>query len=197
MKKYLYILIFVISSLFSEFYSLTIKPLVQYKTHLAISINPNCNSQYVNYAIITESNGRIIKTRFISVSEFIRIGMGKQPSKANNTGENMFKKFKIKDCLYKYDSSQCLKTPDLKLFDLWALRYNRNPYCPPDCTPAKNMLVDGFGQHKFRPSWPQIQILQKYGITYINDFFYGENLFQLLADFQKPEWRTEYLNAIE
>ena len=74
-----------ISSLFSEFYSLSPKPLVQYKTHLAISINPNCNSQYVNYAIITESNGRIIKTRFISGSEFIRIGMGKQPSKANNT----------------------------------------------------------------------------------------------------------------
>ena len=197
MKKYFYILIFIISSLFSDFYSLTLKPLVQYKTHLAISINPNCNSQYVNYAIITESNGKIIKTRFISGSEFIRIGMGKQPSKANDTGENMFKKFKIKDCLYKYDSSQCLKTPDLKLFDLWALRYNRNPYCPPDCTPAKHMLVDGFGQHKFRPSWPQIQILQKYGITYINDFFYGENLFQLLADFQKPEWRTEYLNAIE
>ena len=197
MKKFLYILIFVLSTLFSEYYSLSLKSLVQYKTHLAISINPNCNSQYVNYAIITESNGKIIKTRFISGSEFIRIGMGKQPSKANNTGENMFKKFQIKDCLYKYDSSQCLKTPDLKLFDLWALRYNRNPYCPPDCTPAEDMLVDGFGQHKFRPSWPQIQILQNYGITYINDFFYGENLFQLLADFQKPEWRTEYLNATE
>ena len=197
MKKFLYILIFVLSTSFSKYYSLSLKPLVQYKTYLAISINPNCNSQYVNYAIITESNGKIIKTRFISGSEFIRIGMGKQPSKANNTGENMFKKFQIKDCLYKYDSSQCLKTPDLKLFDLWALRYNRNPYCPPDCTPAEDMLVDGFGQHKFRPSWPQIQILQNYGITYINDFFYGENLFQLLADFQKPEWRTEYLNATE
>ena len=59
------------------------------------------------------------------------------------------------------------------------------------------MLVDGFGQDKFRPSWPQIQILQNYGITYISDFFYGENLFQLLADFQNPEWRTKYLNAIE
>ena len=183
MKKYLYILIFIISSLFSDFYSLTLKPLVQYKTHLAISINPNCNSQYVNYAIITESNGRIIKTRFISGSEFIRIGMGKQPSKANNTGENMFEKFKIKDCLYKYDSSQCLKTPNLKLFDLWALRYNRNPYCPPGCTPAKNMLVNGFGQHKFRPSWPQPNT-SKVGITYINDFFYGENYFNYLQIFK-------------
>ena len=96
MKKYLYILIFIISSLFSDFYSLTPKPLVQYKTHLAISINPNCNSQYVNYAIITESNGRIIKTRFISGSEFIRIGMGKQPSKANNTGKICSRNLRLK-----------------------------------------------------------------------------------------------------
>ena len=184
-------------SLFSKYYGLLSKPLFEYKIHLGISINPNYNSQYVSYAIITESNGEIIKKRFITGSEFIRIGMGKQPSKANDSGENMFKKFQIKDCLYKYDSSQCLKTPDLKLFDLWALRYNRNPYCPQDCTPTKDMLVDGFGQYKFRPSWPQIQILQNYGITYISDFFYGENLFQLLADFQNPEWRTKYLNAIE
>lgn len=197
MKRFYYILILIINPLFSDYYSSDSKPFIQNNSYLAISINPNCNSQYVNYAIITESNGKIIKTRFISGSEFIRIGMGKQPSKANNSGENIFQKFQIKDCLYKYDSSQCLKTPDLKLFDLWALRYNRNPYCPPDCTPAKDMLVDGFGQYKFRPSWPQIQILQKYGITYINDFFYGEKLFKLLADFQKPEWRNKYLNATE
>jgi hypothetical protein len=197
MKRFVHIYLLILTSLFSDVYALEYKPLVYLKSHLAISINPNCNSQYVSYAIITESNGKVVKTRFISGSEFIRIGMGKQPSKANNSGENIFKKFQIKDCLYKYDSSQCLKTPDLKLFDLWALRYNRNPFCPPDCTPAKDMLVDGFGQYKFRPSWPQIQILQRYGITYINDFFYGENLFQLLADFQNPEWRNNYLNAKE
>jgi hypothetical protein len=197
MKKYFNVFTFILMSLFSKYYGLLSKPLVEHKIHLGISINPNYNSQYVSYAIITESNGEIIKKRFITGSEFIRIGMGKQPSKANDSGENMFKKFQIKDCLYKYDSSQCLKTPDLKLFDLWALRYNRNPYCPQDCTPTKDMLVDGFGQYKFRPSWPQIQILQNYGITYISDFFYGENLFQLLADFQNPEWRTKYLNAIE
>ena len=147
--------------------------------------------------MITESNGKIIKTRFITGREFILIAMGKQPSEANSNNENLFKRFQIKDCLYKYDSIQCLKKSDLKLFDLWALRYNRNPFCPPDCTPAENMLVQGFGQHKFRPSWPQIQILQNYGITYINDFFYGENLFHLLSDFQKPDWRYKYLNAKE
>ena len=62
MKKYLYILIFIISSLFSDFYSLSPKPLVQYKTHLAISINPNCNSQYVNYAIMVWKICMILKT---------------------------------------------------------------------------------------------------------------------------------------
>jgi hypothetical protein len=123
--------------------------------------------------------------------------MGKQWSAANDVGIDIFKKFKIKDCLYKYDSAECRKKPEPKIFDLWTLRYNRNPFCPSDCIPAEDMLVEGFGQHRTRPSWPQLQILQKYGIIYISDFFYGENLFQLLADFQKPEWRQNYEDAIE
>ena len=53
MKRYIYILIFILTYLSSDYYGILSKPLVQYKTHLAISINPNCNSQYVNYAIIT------------------------------------------------------------------------------------------------------------------------------------------------
>ena len=109
-----------------------------------------------------------------------------------------FIRFRIKPCSYDLFCKATDRPLDyLKLFDLWALRYNRNPYCPIDCTPAENMLVEGFGQHQFRPSWPQIKILQKYGITYINDFFYGENLFELLSDFQNPDWREKYLNAKE
>ena len=197
MNRIIISILFTISCFYPEVKAFSLKPIINVNQHLAISINPNCNSQYVNYAIVSESGGRIVKTRFITAREFILIGMGKQPSKANIKGENLFKRFNIKDCLYKFDSLECLKKPDLKLCDLWALRYNRNPYCPPDCTPKEYMLVNGFGQHKFRPSWPQIQMLQKYGITYINDFFYGENLFLLLSDFQKPEWRSQYLNAKE
>ena len=33
--------------------------------------------------VVTESSGKIIKTRFITAREFILIGMGKQPSEAN------------------------------------------------------------------------------------------------------------------
>ena len=165
--------------------------------HLAISINPGCNSNYINYAIVGESNGKLVYTKFITFKEFISIGMGKQSSAANSVGVNIFKKFNIKDCLYRYDSLDCKKIPEPKIFDLWALRYNRNPFCPSDCIPSENMLVDGLGQHKSRPSWPQLQILQNYGIVYINDFFYGDKLFELLSDFQKPEWRQKYEDAVE
>ena len=136
-------------------------------------------------------------TKFISLNEFIQIAKGKQFSPANQVGKNIFKDFNIKDCFYKIDSLECLKKPEPKIFDLWALRYNRNPFCPPDCSPAEYMLVEGIGQHKRRPSWPQIQILQKYGIVYLNDFFYGDKLFELLSDFQKQEWRQQYQDAVE
>ena len=168
---------------------------VQY--HLAFSINPSHNSGYINFAIIGVNNGKIVYTKFISVSEFILLGMGKQSSPANNIGVNLFEKYDIKECLYKYDSTKCEKMQTLRLYDLWALRYNRNPFCPPDCIPADGMLIQGFGQHRARPSWPQLQILQNYGITYINDFFYGENMFNLLSDIQENDWLNKYINSLE
>ena len=198
MKNLIYVfLISLLNFCFSVIYSNPLKPIVSLKYHLAISINPGANSGYVNYAVVGENAGNLVYTKFISLNEFIRIAKGKQFSPANQVGKNMFKDFKIKDCFYKIDSLECLKKPEPKIFDLWALRYNRNPFCPPECSPAEYMLVEGIGQHKLRPSWPQIQILQKYGIIYLNDFFYGDKLFELLADFQHQEWRQIYQDAVE
>ena len=197
MRLKLIILFFLLYNCISAFYTNLPNYFINLSYHLAISINPGSNSNYVNYAIVGESNGKLVYTKFITFKEFISIGMGKQSSAANSVGVNIFKKFNIKDCLYRYDSLDCKKIPEPKIFDLWALRYNRNPFCPSDCIPSENMLVDGFGQHKSRPSWPQLQILQNYGIVYINDFFYGDKLFELLSDFQKPEWRQKYEDAVE
>ena len=175
MNNLIHIFLFLyLSCCYSIVYSAPIKPNIHLKYHLAISINPGANSSYVNYAIVGENGGSLVYTKFISLDEFIRIAKGKQFSPANQVGKNMFKDFQIKDCFY-----------------------NRNPFCPPDCSPAEYMLVEGIGQHKRRPSWPQIQILQKYGIVYLNDFFYGDKLFELLSDFQKQEWRQLYQDAVE
>jgi hypothetical protein len=197
LKHILTLLLINLTTIGSVVYPNSNDSFIQVDYHLAISINPGGNSGYINYAIIGETNGKLMYTKFISCSEFILIGMGEQWSAANDLGVNIFEQFNIKDCLYKYDSAECKKKPEPKLFDLWTLRYNRNPFCPSDCIPKENMLIEGYGQHKSRPSWPQLQILQQYGITYINDFFYGEKLFKLLADFQKPEWRQLYADAVE
>ena len=165
--------------------------------HLAISINPGHNNSYINFAIISENNGKIISTKFITVAEFIRVGMGKQTSRANEIGTNLFEKYGVKECLYKYDSTDCKNKNGMNIHDLWTLRYNRNPNCPPNCFPTPTMIVEGYSQHKSHPSWPQLQILQKYGIIYINDFFYGENLFKLFVDFQKNDWLSTYQNSTE
>ena len=103
----------------------------------------------------------------------------------------------IKECLYKYDSTQCKHKNEYTLHELWTLRYSRNPFCPPDCLPLDGMVIEGFSQHKGHPSWPQLQILQKYGVIYINDFFYGDNMFKLMADFQKSDWLDTYINSLD
>ena len=165
--------------------------------HLAIAINPGPNNSYLNFAILCENNGRIVSTKFITVTEFIRVAMGKQTSRANDLGINLFEKFGIKDCMYKYDSTSCKKKNEMNIHDLWTLRYNRNPNCPPNCYPTPNMIVQGYSQHKSHPSWPQLQILQQYGILYMNDFFYGENLFKLISDFQNSDWINTYISSTE
>ncbi len=165
--------------------------------HLAFSINPAHNSGFINFAIIGISDNKIIYTKFISVHEFIKVGMGRQISPANTDGLNLFDEHGIKECLYKYDSTQCKFKNVYTLHELWTLRYNRNPFCPPDCLPDDGMVIEGYSQHKGHPSWPQLQILQKYGIIYINDFFYGDNMFKLMADFQKSDWLDNYKNSLD
>ena len=165
--------------------------------HLAFSINPAHNSGFINFAVIGIKNNKIVYTKFISVHEFIRVGMGRQDSPANSVGINLFDEHGVKECLYKYDSTQCKHKNEYTIHELWTLRYSRNPFCPPDCLPADGMVTEGFSQHKGHPSWPQLQILQKYGVIYINDFFYGENMFKLMADFQKTDWLDNYQSSLD
>ena len=76
MNRIIISILFTISCFQPRVKAFSLKPIINVNQHLAISINPNCNSQYVNYAIISESGGRIVKTRFITAREFILIGMG-------------------------------------------------------------------------------------------------------------------------
>jgi hypothetical protein len=109
LKHILTLLLINLTTIGSVVYPNSNDSFIQVDYHLAISINPGGNSGYINYAIIGETNGKLMYTKFISCSEFILIGMGEQWSAANDLGVNIFEQFNIKDCLYKYDSAECKK----------------------------------------------------------------------------------------
>ena len=72
MKNLIHIfLISLLNFCFSAIYSNPLKPIVNIKYHLAISINPGANSGYVNYAVVGENAGNLVYTKFISLNEFI------------------------------------------------------------------------------------------------------------------------------
>jgi len=165
--------------------------------HFAFNINPTINTNNVNYAVIGVSNGRIISKKHISTTNFILQAMGRQQSAANPYKKDLFSEHGLSDCFYKYDSIRDVYMNCFTLEDIWALRYSRNPICPSGCVPIDGMLMDGWSQGTYNPSWPQIQILQQYGVIHPTDFFYGENMFRLFQDMEDPQWIEKYKNATE
>jgi len=131
----------------------------------------------------------------MELKTFLLQAMGKQTSAANFGNIDLFAEYNLSDCFYKYDSISDDYSECFTLEDLWTLRYSRNPICPVGCIPAPGMKIDGWSQGKFHPSWPQIQILQEYGVIQDSDFFYGENMFKLFQDVEKPDWIDTYKNA--
>ncbi len=170
--------------------------LVQYE--FAFNLAPSYNSQLVSFAIVASRDGKVINKRFISETSFIRQVAGLELSKANPDQIDLFEKYELTDCFYKYDSIKDLYVDGyncFRLVDLWALKYGRNPFCPEGCVPLEGSLMKGWAAQNYRPSWPQLQILQQYGVIYVNDFFHGENMFNLFSDMKDSKWINTYVNA--
>lgn len=170
--------------------------LVQYE--FAFNLATSYNSQLVSFAIVASRDGKVINKRFISETSFIRQVAGLELSKANPEKIDLFEKYELTDCFYKYDSIKDLFVDGYNCFrltDLWALKYGRNPFCPGECIPTEDMLVKGWATENFRPSWPQLQILQQYGVIYIDDLFHGEDMFRLFSDMKDSKWISTYVNA--
>lgn len=184
--------------LFSNFTSKEDKDISHFvEYHFAFNINPTINTGNVNYAVVAVSNGKIVSKKSMNATNFILQAMGRQQSAANPYKKDLFAEHNLSDCFYKYDSIKDVYLECFTLEDLWALKYNRNPICPEGCLASDGLLIDGWSQGKFNPSWPQIQILQQYGVINPTDYFYGENMFRLFQDMEKPQWIENYKNASE
>jgi hypothetical protein len=163
--------------------------------HFAFNINSSHNSGLINYAVVGVRDGKIVSKKPMELKTFLLQAMGKQTSAANFENIDLFAAYNLSDCFYKYDSISDNYSECFTLEDLWTLRYSRNPICPVGCIPSPGMKIDGWSQGKFHPSWPQIQILQEYGVIQDSDFFYGENMFKLFQDIENPDWIDKYKKA--
>jgi len=168
--------------------------------HLGFSLNPTHNSGIVSFCVVGENNGKLVYKKFVSKKSWLRQGMGFDLSPANSIGHSLFEEYQLDDCFYKYDSikdvySDTIHCFQTKLDDLWALRYKRHPHCPEGCQLTAGMVEFGWAQKNFMPSGAQMRILVKYGVSWINDIFYGPNMFKLFQDVADPDWVDAYKNA--
>jgi len=171
------------------------------KAHFGFSINPTANSGLITYAIVeTDQDNKIVGRTIVTRNNWILQMKGEQRSKANVEGIDLWSKYEIGDCFWmldpkidKYIAQKC--ETKISIDDLWRLRYNRNPEYRQDKITSDLSIVGGWAANAFRPNWPQVQILQNYGIIFISDFFFGEGMFQLLKDLQDPSWLETYKTA--
>jgi hypothetical protein len=170
-------------------------------SHFGFSINPTANSGLITYAIVeTDENNKMLSRKVVSRNNWILMMRGLQWSKANPDKKDLWSEQGIGDCFWildnsmdKYISLDCIAQRNVN--DLWRLRYSKNPQYRQDKVTSDSKIVGGWAANAFRPNWPQIQILQNYGIVYISDFFYGENMFKLMKDVQEETWVDTYVAA--
>ncbi|MBL4704464.1 MAG: hypothetical protein JKY54_08075 [Flavobacteriales bacterium] len=171
------------------------------RAHFGFSINPTANTGLITYAVVeTDENNKILSRKIVSRNNRILMMRGLQYSKANPEKKDLWSEKEIGDCFWlldnskdKYEALNCIA--QLNVDDLWRLRYNKNPQYRQDKVTSDSKIIGGWAANAFRPNWPQIQILQKYGIVYISDFFFGDNMFQLMKDVQEDTWVDAYIAA--
>ena len=144
----------------------------------SFSINPTANSGLITYAIVeTNKENKIVRRTILSRNNWILQMKGEQKSKANIEGVDLWSKHEIGDCFWmldpnldKYIAQNC--ETKVNIDDLWRLRYNRN-WSTDRIKLLDLNIVGGWVYNPFRPNWPQVQILQNYGIIFISDFWRG------------------------
>lgn len=157
------------------------------KYHFAIGIFFSANSQLITYAVITEINGVFVGTQILNKQRFMYYILGHWPTPANPQRKNLLEAHGIDSCFLTVNYSNKINGYYAKPFhDLWKLRYNTHP--------ISYDLPSGWSQDTYKPSMAQTNFLyQNYGVKNIKlDYFYGDSLYKLLHDMQKPEWVLTY-----
>lgn len=161
-------------------------PLATWTFGVGLMTGPS--SQPFSLFLVQELEQRIIHTEPLSRGAFVAQVQGEIPSKANPTGENLFRKYNVSACVHPYDSTFIV--PDCSPFDqLWKLRFWEYPFKVRD----GSHVQQGWAEKPMMPSERQMAILGTYGIlNYSVDLARGADAFRLLRDVTDTLWVDRY-----
>jgi hypothetical protein len=142
------------------------------KKYFGFSLQPNY-SYLITFVIVEVDSKGVVNRTFMERKDWLHQLVGIQTSVANPSGKNLLKDAGIDG-------------PDV-INELWKLRYSETPY-------GGQAIEKGWAGKPTIPSNGQMEMLKKFGVNSINDFFYGENLINLLKAMQDPGWVAEYQN---
>lgn len=143
---------------------------------LGFMLLPGSNT-LVRFYEVHENEDHSLKYTQLTMDGFVYRAMGKERSKANPYGKNLFESYGIKD-------------PNI-VSQLWKLRYKEYPYW------TQGKAEAGWANHDKSdemPSPAQFAILSKYGIKRLQDLCYGDMAFLLLKDMCDGNWVSQYSN---
>lgn len=157
------------------------------KYHFAVGLFVGPHSKLITYAIITESGDKIIGTQILREQSFMYFIMGFWPSKANPERLNLLELNEVDSCFLLKNSADKISGYFIKPFyDLWKIKYKIHP--------IDYDAKGGWSQEYYKPSPIQAKYIYKhYGCPNVKtSYIYGEGLYKLLRDIQKPDWQIMY-----
>lgn len=169
----------------------------------AYKIMPSMQRELVVCAIIKPNPEGKDYIKYVSTKSWATQLTGYQTSKANPEKENLVLKyeiFEIPDTIISLGEDEVkdytiLRTVFL-LNNLWRLRYSEYPY-ETKGKPEKGWAIHPEEKAITLPSESQMNILRKYGIQELNNFFLHEGALKLLKDFRNRDWQTRYSQSLE
>jgi hypothetical protein len=162
------------------------------QTVLGMGVITGANSSVYSFAEIqiNKTTKAMVGFQPITQVTFMRKATGLWPSLANPENINLFEAHGI-NCYPVYDSMKRVYNQFMcdQLLDMWKLRW---PTHPISYLPDPEGI--GWSNGKYKPSNAQQKYLWEHynNANILNNYFYGEHLFQLFEDMQDSTWRANY-----
>ncbi len=158
----------------------------------ALSLGSSTDGQLFSLFLVkVVDDTNVVESQPLTRLNFIRQVQGRAFSQANPDGENLFRKYGVKQCLNTVDSAGFVIDCTV-LDDLWKLRFWEYPLQMDQGQHA----VTGWAGMKLRPDDRQLLLLRGYGMKYLTDVAIGENMFRLLKDMGDEEWVANYRSGL-